>query len=128
MTDFSNIFSGPAKSESTPQIHDRRTALSQSFPFSSTTGDSTTVESNRQRTATGRTATGRMLRLVIRSVRSLVCRLCGQVSQAARQSLSGRSGAESEANLREQDSTHFTRVRSASPISPELQSRTGASS
>ena len=100
MTDFSKIFSGESKSEIKPQIHDRRTALTQSFPFSSTTGDSTTVESNRQRAATGN-----MLRLVIRSVRSLVCRLCGQVFQAARQSPSGRSGPESEANLREQHST-----------------------
>ena len=125
MTDFSKILSGQSKNEIKPQIHDRRTALSQSFPFSSTTGDSTTVEGNRQRAAT-RAATGNMLRLVIRSVRSPVCRLCGQVSQAARQFSSGRSGPESEANLREQHSTPFTPVRSAPPLPRELQSPTGA--
>jgi hypothetical protein len=121
MTDFSKILSGQSKNEIKPQIHDRRKALSQSFPFSSMTGDSTTVESNRQRAATGN-----MLRLAIRSVRSLVCRLCGQVSQAARQSPSGRSGPESEANLRERHSTPFTPVRSAPPLPRELQSPTGA--
>ena len=43
MTDFSKIFSGQSKSEIKPQIHNRRPALSQSFPSRSTTGDSTTV-------------------------------------------------------------------------------------
>ena len=33
MTDFSKILSGQSKNEIKPQIHDRRTALSQSFPF-----------------------------------------------------------------------------------------------
>src|SRR6266566_616054 len=55
MTDFSKILSGQSKNEIKPQIHDRRTALSQSFPFILVARLMIIppYESNRQRAETG---------------------------------------------------------------------------
>ena len=121
MTDFSKIFSGQSKNEIKPQIHDRRPALSQSFPSRSTTGDSTTV---REQSAKRRD--WNVYALSSASARSPVCRFLGKCPRLHGSFRVDDPGPESQANLGEHHSTPFTPVRSASPLSRELQSRTGA--
>src|SRR5439155_15959684 len=99
------------------KIHNGPTVLSQSFPLRSTTRDSST--SREQLNEYG---------LSSASARSPVCRFLGKCPRLHGSFRVYDPGPESQVNLREHHSTHFTRARSASPLSRELQSRTGACS